>query len=31
MLRFQRFTVGGFWVSDYGSSDDPEGFDYLIK
>jgi prolyl oligopeptidase len=29
MLRFQLFTVGRFWVDDYGSSDDPEQFKAL--
>nr|CRX78967.1 hypothetical protein ls5930a1_00049 [Leucosporidium scottii] len=31
MLRFQRFTIGRAWTSDYGSADEPEGFDYLIE
>ncbi len=30
MLRFHRFTIGGAWVSDYGSPDVQEDFDVLI-
>ncbi|MGE3274258.1 MAG: prolyl oligopeptidase family protein [Vicinamibacterales bacterium] len=29
MLRYHRFTVGRFWISEYGSADDPEQFPYL--
>jgi len=29
MLRYHLFTVGRFWISEYGSSDDPSQFRYL--
>ena len=31
MLRFHKFTAGRFWVDDYGSADNPEEFQALIK
>jgi prolyl oligopeptidase len=31
MLRYHLFTVGRFWISEYGSADDPEQFPYLLK
>jgi len=29
MLRYQKFKVGSYWVTEYGSSDDPKQFAYL--
>ena len=31
MLRFQKFSAGAFWVSDYGSSDNEQQFKYLLN
>jgi prolyl oligopeptidase len=31
MLRYHLFTVGRFWISEYGSADDPDQFRYLLK
>ena len=30
MLRYHRFTVGRYWVSEYGSADDPDMFPTLF-
>ena len=31
MLRYQKFTGGEAWATEYGSADDPRAFAYLIK
>ena len=31
MLRYQRFTIGWAWASDYGKSDEPDAFRYLLS
>jgi prolyl oligopeptidase len=31
MLRYHLFTVGRFWIPEYGSADDPKQFPYLLR
>jgi prolyl oligopeptidase len=31
MLRYHRFTVGRFWISEYGCADDPAQFPYVFS
>jgi prolyl oligopeptidase len=31
MVRYQNFKVGAYWVTEYGSSDDPQQFGYIHK
>ena len=31
MLRYHLFTVGRFWIPEYGSAEDPAQFEYLLR
>ena len=31
MLRYHRFTVGRFWIPEYGCADDPADFPFLLR
>jgi prolyl oligopeptidase len=31
MLRYHLFTVGRFWIPEYGSADDPGQFEWLLR
>jgi prolyl oligopeptidase len=31
MLRYQKFLVGSYWETEYGSSEDEKQFRYLLK
>jgi len=31
MLRYQKFLLGKFWVSEYGNAEDPEQFKYIYE
>jgi prolyl oligopeptidase len=31
MVRFHKFLVARFWVSEYGSADDPDQFKYIYE
>src|SRR5581483_1132474 len=31
MIRYQKFLIARFWVPEYGSSDDADQFQYLLK
>jgi len=31
MLRYQKFKIGSFWITEYGSADNQKQFPYLLK
>lgn len=31
MLRYQRFSIARYWIPEYGSSEDPEQFKFILK
>ena len=31
MLRYHLFTIGRFWIPEYGSAEDPDQFAYLLR
>ena len=31
MLRYQKFKIGSFWITEYGSADNAKQFPYLLK
>ncbi|MGB6688999.1 MAG: prolyl oligopeptidase family serine peptidase [Terracidiphilus sp.] len=31
MLRFQKFLIGSFWITEYGAADNEKQFPYLLK
>ncbi len=31
MLRYQRFSIARYWIPEYGSSEDPKQFQFILK
>jgi prolyl oligopeptidase len=31
MIRYQRFSIARYWVPEYGSSEDPKQFEFLLR
>jgi prolyl oligopeptidase len=31
MVRYHKFMMGQYWITEYGSADDPEQFEYIYK